>query len=179
MVARLVGLGLPLTVGEVLAQTAPGASVGRPHVADALVAKGYVGSRDEAFERWLYEGGPAYVDRYCTGLTEAIAYIHSAGGVAVLAHPWGRGRREDLPVPYLAELARDHGLDGIEVDHPDHDDETRGELREAASRLGLLVTGSSDHHGLGKSRNPLGAFLTAPDVYAEILARIASRGGQP
>ncbi|MFP5416501.1 MAG: PHP domain-containing protein [Actinomycetes bacterium] len=175
-VARLTKLGMPLTIEDVLAQ-APGVSVGRPHVADALVAKGYASSRDEAFARWLYEGGPAYVDRYCTHLTDALALIRHARGVAVLAHPWGRGRRDDLPEALLAELAAEHALDGVEVDHPDHDEATREELRAIAARLGLLPTGSSDHHGAGKSRNPLGAFLTEPDVYAEILRRIASRGG--
>ncbi|MDN5570453.1 MAG: PHP domain-containing protein [Propionibacteriaceae bacterium] len=176
MVARLTELGLPLSVDDVLAQ-AGGASLGRPHVADAMVAKGYVARRDEAFERYLYEGGPAYVDRYCTPLSAAIDLIHEARGVAVLAHPWGRGRREDLPEPYLAELANEYRLDGVEVDHPDHDDATRAELRALASALGLLATGSSDYHGLGKTRNPLGVFTTDPDVYAEIGRRIRARGG--
>lgn len=171
MVARLTALGMPLTLDDVL-RHAGGTSLGRPHLADAMVEKGYVAHRDEAFRVWLYDGGPAYVDRYSTNLPRAIALVRAAGGVAVLAHPWGRGRRADLPEEYLAELASDHGLEGVEVDHPDHDEPTRAELRAVASRLGLLITGSSDHHGLGKRNNPLGAGLTDPDVYAEIVRRV-------
>lgn len=178
MVARLTELGMPLTVEDVLAQ-ASGSSLGRPHIADALVAKGYVSRRDEAFRDWLYDGGPAYVDRYCTDLTRAIELVHRARGVAVLAHPWGRGRRDDLPEAYLAELAYEYGLDGLEVDHPDHDADTRAALRGVAAKLGLLATGSSDHHGRGKVNNPLGAYTTDPDAYVEIVRRIRSRGGQP
>lgn len=178
MVDRLTSLGMPLTVEDVLAQ-ASGSSLGRPHIADALVAKGYLPTRDIAFRDWLHEGGPAYVDRYCTELTQAIELVHRAKGVAVLAHPWGRGRRGDLHAGYLAELAYEHGLDGLEADHPDHDEEDRAELRALASRLGLIATGSSDHHGRGKVNNPLGACTTDPDAYAEIVRRIRTRGGQP
>lgn len=178
MVAKLTELGMPLTVDDILAVSS-GASLGRPHVADAMVAKGYVASRDEAFRDWLYDGGPAYVDRYCTALPDAVDLVHRAHGVTVLAHPWGRGRRDDLPEWFLAELVNENGLDGIEVDHPDHDDETREALRGVAARLGLLATGASDHHGLGKTRNPLGACTTDPQVYAEIVRRIRARGGRP
>lgn len=178
MVARLTELGMTLTVEDVL-RHASGTSLGRPHIADAMVEKGYVPHRDAAFREWLYEGGPAYVDRYSTELTRAIELVHLANGVAVLAHPWGRGRRGDLPEAYLAELVYEHGLEGIEVDHPDHDEETRADLRAVAGRLGLLVTGSSDHHGLGKRNNPLGAGLTDPDVHDELVRRIRARGGQP
>ncbi len=178
MVARLTELGMPLTVDDVLAQ-ATGSSLGRPHIADAMVAKGYVAFRDEAFRHWLHEGGPAYVDRYSTDLTRAIELVQRARGVAVLAHPWGRGRRADLPEEYLAELVNEYGLEGVEVDHPDHDEATRADLRAVASRLGLLATGSSDHHGLGKRNNPLGAGLTDPEVYGELVRRIRARGGHP
>ena len=178
MVAKLSTLGLPLTVEDVLAQ-AGGASLGRPHVADAMVAKGYVATRDEAFAGYLHDGGLGYVDRYSTPLTTAIDLVHGAHGVVVLAHPWGRGRREDLPEAYLTELVFEHRLDGVEVDHPDHDDDTRAALRAFAESLGLLTTGSSDYHGLGKTRNPLGVHSTHADVHAEIVRRIRSRGGQP
>ena len=176
MVARLVALGVPITLDDVRAQS-HGPSLGRPHVADALVAAGHVATRNEAFDRWLYDGGPAYVDRYSPDVAAAIALVRGAGGVAVLAHPWGRGRRHDLPAEYLAELAA-AGLDGVEVDHPDHDEPTRAELRAVAAGLGLLATGSSDHHGTGKLHNPLGAYLTVPEVYGEILDRIRARGGR-
>ena len=178
MAARLTELGMPLTVEDVL-RHATGTSLGRPHIADAMVEKGYVAHRDEAFRLWLHEGSPAYVDRYSTELTRAIELVRRAKGVAVLAHPWGRGRRGDLPEAFLAELVLEHGLDGIEVDHPDHDDDTRADLRAVAERLGVLVTGSSDHHGLGKRNNPLGAGLTHPDAHAEIVRRIQARGGRP
>ena len=176
MVARLVALGVPIALDDVRAQS-HGPSLGRPHVADALVAAGHVATRNEAFDRWLYDGGPAYVERYSPDVAAAIALVRDAGGVAVLAHPWGRGRRRDLPPEYLAELAAS-GLDGVEVDHPDHDEPTRDELRAVAADLGLLATGSSDHHGTGKLHNPLGAYVTVPEVYGEILDRIRARGGR-
>lgn len=172
MVARLTELGLPLTLADVLAQ-AGGASVGRPHIADAMIARGHVADRDEAFEGWLHDGGPAFVDRYATPTAEAIGLVKAAGGVAVIAHPWSRGAASVLTEPVLAELVA-AGLDGLEADHPDHDAGQRAELRAIAARLGLLVTGSSDHHGTGKTRNPLGVCTTAPDVYAAIKARIGS-----
>lgn len=170
MIARLAELGFPLELSDVLDQ-AGGASVGRPHVADAMIARGYVRDRDEAFADWLYDGGPAFVDRYATPLAEAIGLIRAAGGVAVLAHPWSRGARATLGEGVLEELAA-AGLAGVEVDHPDHDADERAGLGAVARRLGLLTTGSSDHHGTGKTRNPLGVETTDPDVYAEIRRRI-------
>ncbi|MFV0451714.1 MAG: PHP domain-containing protein [Propioniciclava sp.] len=176
-VRRLTELGYPITLAEV-ERHAHGTSVGRPHVADALVARGHVADRDEAFERLLADGGPAYVDRYATDLPTAIGLVHAAGGVAVIAHPWSRGSQQTLPEPVIAELAAQTGLDGIEVDHPDHDQPTRTALRGIAERTGLLTTGSSDHHGTGKTRNPLGAETTDPAVLAEILRRITAHGGE-
>ncbi len=178
MVAKLNELGMELTIGDVMAE-AQGASLGRPHVADALVRRGYVAKRDDAFAHWLSDDGPAYVHRYSTPLVRAIELVHRAAGVAVLAHPWGRGRRVQLSESFLTELVYEHGLDGVEVNHPDHDDDTQRELRVLANRLGLLTTGSSDHHGLGKTRNPLGAFVTPEEVYTEIVRRSRARGGQP
>lgn len=173
MVARLGELGMPLTVEDVLAEARDTPSVGRPHVADALVRKGYVANRDEAFDSWLADGGPAYVERYQTPLEDAIALVRGAGGVPVLAHPWSRGRRADLPEEVLAELVREHGLAGLEADHPDHDAATRAALHAIADRLGVLATGSSDYHGLGKTNNPLGVCVTDPEVYADIVRRVA------
>ena len=98
-------------------------------------------------------------------------------GVAVIAHPWSRGTREVLTAPYLESLVTTHGLEGIEVDHPDHDEDTRSLLFEMGARLGLIRTGSSDYHGTGKKRNPLGANLTRPSAFRDLTSRIKRRGG--
>ncbi len=175
MLEALAALGMPLDA-DVLARVSGNAtSIGRPHLADALVAQGYVADRTEAFDRLLADDGPAFVPRYAAALAPAIGLIRAAGGVAVIAHPWGRVSRGVLPEAYLAELA-ERGLDGIEVDHNDHDRPTREELRALAGRHGLLVTGSSDYHGTGKRDHGLGVNTTTPEVLAEIDARIAARG---
>ena len=95
-------------------------------------------------------------------------------GVAVIAHPWGRGRQHVLPPDVLARLAAEHALDGIEVDHQDHDLGTRARLRALADDLGLLATGSSDYHGTGKLDHELGCNTTDPDVFIALLARVAA-----
>ena len=177
-VERLNAVGLEITVEEVLAQAGSSPSVGRPHIADVLIGKGYVVDRGEAFLRYLAEGRPGYVPRYSTPLERGIDLIHQAHGVAVIAHPWGRGNRDVLPAPYLESLVREHGLEGIEVDHQDHDAATRSLLFEMGGRLGLIRTGSSDYHGLGKRDHELGCNLTRATAYRDILRRIAARGGE-
>ncbi len=177
MLAKLTELGMPLTETEIAEQVGSSPSLGRPHVADAMVAKGYVRDRQEAFDRFLYDGGPAYANRYSCPLRRGIELIRRAGGVPVIAHPWGRGRARELTPAVLSELTMENRLEGVEVDHPDHDAETRARLRELASRLGLLTLGSSDHHGLGKVNNPLACETTDPDVYRELVRRIRARGG--
>ncbi len=177
MVEKLTEAGLPITMDDVMTAAGGAPAVGRPHVADALVAKGYVEDREEAFAKWLGEGCPGYVHRYAVPLERGIDLIHAAKGVAVIAHPWGRGNRETLPAPYLEELVRSHALEGIEVDHPDHDDDTRSLLFEMGARLGLVRTGSSDYHGTGKKNHPLGSNLTRPSAYRDLIGRIRRRGG--
>lgn len=165
----LAELGVPITEADVLAQAAGAPSVGRPHFADALVAKGYVSDRREAFDRFLADGGPAYVHRYAPDVRDAIDLVHAAGGVAVLAHPWGRGRKETLTVEVVTFLREKHRLDGVEVWHQDHDDATRVELLGLANVLGLVPTGSSDHHGTGKQDHDLGVNLTPPESLEALL----------
>lgn len=177
MLRCLADLGVPVTMEEVMEAAGGSPAVGRPHVADAMVAKGYGEDRDEIFARWLGDGKPGYVNRYAVPLERGIDLVHAAKGVAVIAHPWGRGNREVLPAPYLEELVRVHGLEGVEVDHPDHDEDTRSLLFEMGARLGLLRTGSSDYHGTGKKNNPLGANLTRPSAYRDLVGRIRRRGG--
>jgi hypothetical protein len=170
MLDGLVRHGIHLTVADVRRAAGPAAALGRPHVADALVAAGVVGSREEAFAQWLGEGKPGHVSKPAPPLERAIEVVHAAGGVAVLAHPWGRGSREVLGEADLADLAA-AGLDGVEVDHVDHDEADRTRLRHIAARLGLIVTGASDYHGAGKAGVGLGMNLTDPDAYTALRSR--------
>ena len=167
---RLQGVGIAIEAEDVRKWSGKASSLGRPHVADALVELGVVANRDEAFDKYLMPGRPAYVDRYATDLFEGIGLINGAGGVAVIAHPWSRGSHRVLTATRLAEL-RDAGLKGIEVDHNDHNAEARASLRQIARDLGLVQTGSSDYHGLGKIDFDLGGNLTAPDQYEALFAR--------
>lgn len=157
---------LPLTWDDVLAQTQPGTTVGRPHIADALVAAGLVADREEAFASLLAPRSPYYVPYYATPLEEAVRMVRAAGGVPVLAHPGAtaRGRVISADTVRAAAVA---GLGGIEVDHRDHTPAQRETLRALAAELGLPVTGSSDYHGAGKP-NRLGENTTSSQVMALI-----------
>jgi predicted metal-dependent phosphoesterase TrpH len=175
VLAKLAELGVPVSEEEVLAFVGSSPSVGRPHIADALVAAGHVRDRKEAFDRYLADGGPAHVARYAIDIGRGVDLVHGAGGVAVIAHPWGRGREQLLPPPVLTQLVAEHGLDGIEVDHQDHDAEARAGLRRLADRLGVLATGSSDYHGTGKVDHDLGVNTTDPETYARLRALMDRR----
>src|SRR6187549_3217210 len=113
VLAKLAELGVPVSEAEVMAQVGSSPSVGRPHIADALIKAGHVRDRQEAFDRFLADGGPAHVPRYTIEVDRGIDLVHEAGGLAVIAHPWGRGREHVLPPQVLAALVHDHGLDGI------------------------------------------------------------------
>ncbi|GAB3810430.1 PHP domain-containing protein [Kribbella italica] len=169
IVARLNGLGVQLTVDEVLAQATGTPSVGRPHVADALVANGTVANRGEAFDRFLADGRPGHVSHYAIDPGRAIELVRAAGGVPVIAHPWGRSSYKVVTAETIAQLVSDHGLAGIEVDHQDHSPESRATLRGIAEDLGIIWTGSSDHHGLGKVNHELGVNSTDPEQFQRLL----------
>ncbi|MFE9763338.1 PHP domain-containing protein [Streptomyces sp. NPDC005808] len=169
MVARLQELGVPITWTQV-ARIAGEGSVGRPHIASALVELGVVPTVDDAFtEQWLSDGGRAFVEKHETDPFEAIRLVKGAGGVTVFAHPAAAKRGRTVPDSAIAELAA-AGLDGIEVDHMDHEPATRARLRGLAAELGLLTTGSSDYHGSRKTC-VLGEYTTDPEVYGEITRR--------
>ncbi|MBQ0828345.1 PHP domain-containing protein [Streptomyces tagetis] len=169
MVRRLNELGVPVT-WEQVARIAGDGSVGRPHVASALVELGVVPTVGDAFtQEWLADGGRAAVEKHETDPFEAIRLVKGAGGVTVFAHPAAAKRGRTVPESLIADLAA-AGLDGIEVDHMDHDEPTRAHLRGLASELGLLVTGSSDYHGSRKTCR-LGEYTTDPEVYGEITRR--------
>ncbi|MTE20875.1 PHP domain-containing protein [Streptomyces sp. TRM43335] len=169
MVAKLRELGVPVT-WERVAEIAGDGSVGRPHIATAMVELGVVETVSDAFTpEWIADDGRAYVQKHELDPFTAIRLIKGAGGVAVFAHPQAVKRGQCVPESAIAELAT-AGLDGIEVDHMDHDAATRDRLRGLARDLGLLATGSSDYHGTRKTCR-LGEHTTDPDVYAEIAAR--------
>ncbi|MFI2732896.1 PHP domain-containing protein [Streptomyces sp. NPDC018711] len=169
MVAKLQELGVPVT-WEQVARIAGDGSVGRPHVAEALVELGVVPDVSGAFTPdWLADGGRAYVDKHELDPVDAIRLVKAAGGVTVFAHPLAVKRGQVLPEASVARLA-EAGLDGIEVDHMDHDEATRARLRGLAKELGLLTTGSSDYHGSRKTCR-LGEYTTDPEIYGEITRR--------
>lgn len=169
MIAKLNALGVPVT-WEQVARIAGDGSVGRPHIASALVELGVVATVSDAFTgEWLADGGRAWVEKHETDPFEAVRLVKAAGGVCVLAHPAAAKRGRTVPESMIAELAA-AGLDGLEVDHMDHDPAARARLRGLARELGLLVTGSSDYHGSRKTVS-LGACTTDPEVYGEITRR--------
>ncbi|MFB6841752.1 PHP domain-containing protein [Streptomyces sp. NPDC056361] len=171
MVGKLQELGVPVT-WEQVARIAGDGSVGRPHVAEALVELGVVPDVSGAFTpEWLADGGRAYVGKHELDPIDAIRLVKAAGGVTVFAHPLAVKRGQVLPEASIARLA-EAGLDGIEVDHMDHDEATRARLRGLAKELGLLTTGSSDYHGSRKTCR-LGEYTTDPEIYGEITRRAA------
>ncbi|MCF6379826.1 PHP domain-containing protein [Nocardioides KLBMP 9356] len=177
IVAALRQSGVDITEEDVRRESGGSVAAGRPHVADALVRLGLVADRTTAFAEFLNPGRPGYVNRYATPLEEMIPLIVAAGGVPVIAHPWGRRGMTVLDAAALASL-KDLGLAGIEVDHQDHPPELRERLRAIAADLDLIVTGSSDHHGLGKIDHDLGVNTTDPEQYERLLSLAArSLGG--
>jgi predicted metal-dependent phosphoesterase TrpH len=169
MAERLAAGGCPIDVAPILESAARGRSVGRPQIAAALVAAGHAATRDEAFDRFLQHGGPAYVPRRGAAPEDVVALVHACGGIASLAHP-GLSRRDDR----IATLAR-AGLDAIEVRHSDHDEPTEARYRALARELGLLVSGGSDYHGESSHRAPRFGSLTIARDELEALRRAARR----
>ncbi|MET9107963.1 PHP domain-containing protein [Streptomyces zhihengii] len=169
MIRRLQELGVPVEWDQV-ARIAGDGSVGRPHIAEALVELGVVASVADAFTpAWLADGGRAYAEKHELDPFTAVRLVKAAGGVTVLAHPLAVKRGRTVPESALAELAA-CGLDGVEVDHMDHDEAARSRLRTLAGDLGLLTTGSSDYHGSRKTCR-LGEYTTDPEIYGEITRR--------
>jgi hypothetical protein len=158
--------GVDISWSEVLAYAA-GGSVGRPHIAQALIRAGLVGTTNEAFaSQWL--GARYVVAKTDLDVFDAVRLVAAAGGVSVFAHPRATRRGRVVPDHLIAELA-EGGLIGLEADHEDHSPEERAHVRALAERLGLVVTGSSDFHGTHKTVR-LGAFTTDPGAYSTIVS---------
>lgn len=168
IVARIAA-DYDLTWTDVLAQTTVGATVGRPHIADALVARGHVPTRSAAFETILHPRTGYFEPHYAPDPLLAVELVAAAGGVPVLAHPGTNGRDGVIPEDRLAMLV-DAGLFGLEVDHRENTPSGKARLRELAAMFDLALTGSSDYHGAGKP-NRLGENTTSPDVLAAIVER--------
>jgi 3',5'-nucleoside bisphosphate phosphatase len=164
IVERFHDLGIEISFDRVheLAGQAP---IGRPHIAQAVVEAGAASDVGEVFDRYLADGGPAYVEKHAVDPVRAVELLVAAGGVAVLAHPGLHGRRdgqEGVPAE-LIEAMTQAGLAGIEADHPDHRPEHTQRYRDLATALGLEVTAGSDHHGEGEL-DRLGVATTSREV---------------
>jgi hypothetical protein len=161
--------GVDISWPEVLGYAA-GGSVGRPHIAQALIRAGLVATTNEAFaSRWL--GARYFVPKADLDVFDAVRLVRAAGGVPVFAHPRATRRGRIVPDQLIGDLAA-AGLFGLEADHEDHSPEERRHVRALAERLGLVVTGSSDFHGTHKTVR-LGAFTTSPEAYEKIVAAAA------
>jgi predicted metal-dependent phosphoesterase TrpH len=149
MIEKMRAEGIDISMEDVELAMPNGATMGRPHLADALVAKKIVKSRDEAFIDLLHNESRFYVSHAAPTPVEAIKLIRRAGGVAVIAHPFASHRGQILKPEDFSELVT-AGLNGVEVDHRDQNPDERGMLRNIAHELDLIITGSSDYHGTGK-----------------------------
>ena len=173
IIARLNAADYAITMEDVEAQLSDGATLGRPHLADALIAKGYMKSREEVFSEILHNDSPFYVAHYSPTPEVAISRIKEAGGVAVIAHAMSslRGR---VVSPESFESYVEAGLDGIEVFHRDHTAANQVLLTEIADQFNLAKTGSSDYHGNGKL-NRLAEFNTDPVEFEKLESRADQR----
>ena len=158
-----------LTWDDVLAEASDGTTLGRPHIADALVRKGHVPNRSAAFESILHWRGGYYEKYYAPSPLEGVRMIVGAGGVPVLAHPATHGRYRAMEDGVIRELA-DAGLFGLEVGHRDNTEDGKRWLTSLAKKFGLEITGSSDYHGEGKP-NRLAENSTSPEVLEKLIAR--------
>lgn len=165
--ADRIGRDYDLGWEDIVAHTSAGATVGRPHIADALIAKGIVADRTEAFADILHPGSAYYVDLYAPDPVTAVAAISAAGGVPIIAHP---AARAGLLPRRVTERMLAAGLAGYELGHRENTAAGLVQLRELVAREDLIVTGSSDYHGLGKPNLP-GEHTTADDMVARIIAR--------
>jgi hypothetical protein len=164
-----------ITWSVVLAQSVDGGTIGRPHIADALVAHGDVPDRSAAFETILHWRSGYYEKYYAPSPLDGVRMIIAAGGVPVLAHPATHGRYRAIDDAAMKVLV-DAGLFGLEIHHRDNTDDGKIRLFELAAKFGLAVTGSSDYHGEGKP-NRLGENTTEPAVLERLIA--AGKGSHP
>ena len=173
IIEKINEAGIEISINDVLAELADGATLGRPHLADALVKKGVVKSRDEAFSQMLHNKSKYYVAHYSPTPAEAIKLIKAAGGVAIIAHPMASHRGRTISYESFGDLIT-AGLDGVEVDHRDHSPDEKNALIELARENNLVMTGASDYHGNGKL-NQLAEYTTNPEQWEKLEALATQR----
>ena len=178
IVAKLNELGIEVTYEDVI-RASGGGQVGRPHFAQVLLDKGYVNSFQEAFDRFLRKGAPAYADKFRFTPKEALHFINEAGGVGVLAHPNTLGTNGYADLERLILKLMEYGLRGIEVYYPEHSGLDVAQYKALVERHGLLATGGTDYHGLEKDGLDIGVGrggMRFPYSLVEGLKAVKSRG---
>jgi predicted metal-dependent phosphoesterase TrpH len=179
MAQRMAELGLPVTMDDVRAEAGEDAQViARPHFAQALMKKGIVSSVKEAFDRYLSTGKPLYLPKEVLTPADAIRMLHAAGGVAVMAHPGLVPLAGNALEARVESLARDAGMDGIEVYYSQHSQAETARYLAWAERLGLLVTGGSDFHGTPKPHVPLGIVYEGRPAPHSVWEAVQARVGE-
>jgi predicted metal-dependent phosphoesterase TrpH len=173
IIAKINEAGIDITMSEVLEQLSDGATLGRPHLADALVKKGVVASREEAFTQMLHNHSKYYVSHYSPTPEAVIKLIKGAGGVSVIAHPMASHRGRTISLDTFGSLIQ-AGLDGIEVDHRDHSPQEKTQLIALARDSKLVMTGASEYHGNG-TLNLLGEYTTEPAQWQKLEERANAR----
>jgi 3',5'-nucleoside bisphosphate phosphatase len=169
---ELLAVDYPISWAQVLAELPEGATIGRPAIADALVTSGIVPNRSDAFTSILNSQSRYYVSDHSVSTVEAISLIRAAGGISVIAHPlidFPPGQAlQDLPAEFFSELIS-AGLNGIEIDHRAVPSQAKPWLRQLALKHDLIITGSSDYHGVDGKENRLGENSTSPKMLQRIL----------
>lgn len=155
IIEKLRALGIKIELSEVK-ETPEHGQIGRPHFAHTMVKKGYAQDIQDAFDRYLRKGGPAYVEKFRLSPEEAINMIRTAGGITVLAHPFTLNKPQPHEFDAVIRELKQQGLDGIEVHYPEHSEGLKKFYRDVAHKYGLLITGGSDFHGLTKDDVDLG-----------------------
>ena len=178
---RLNTMGVDISLNEVISLAGTKGQTGRPHIAQVLLLKGVVKSIQEAFDRYIGKGKPAYVDKYRVNFAQAIKVIKDAGGVAVLAHPYIIYPEHDHRLEKLVILLAEKGLGGIEVFYPNHTPDNTRYFIEIARRHNLLMTGGTDFHGdltpqikMGTGR---GNFSVPYSLYADLVEKVSGCAG--
>jgi predicted metal-dependent phosphoesterase TrpH len=171
---RLNAMGIDITIAEVDC-IAQGGQVGRPHMAEVMVRKGYVNNTKEAFTKYLAKGTPCYVDKARLDLGRAVAMIRSAGGIAVLAHPGELRLDGEQAYQDLFRYIEREGVEGVESYSSHHSNEQNTAFKQLADRFGLFTTGGSDFHGDTKPNVQLGVFGEQVEIDVKILLKTMNR----